>query len=230
MKYHFLYILLIAILLTGCSKDGNQTSLNSDVFVAQIISKYPQFKNKQYEFATIKRIVDGDTYETNSGHKIRLIGVNTPEVFGETQYYGREASDFSKKRLENQTVYLFRDVSETDRYGRVLRYLFIQNDPVMFNETLLNEGYANTMSVPPDVMFAKKFVVLERQARENRIGIWEKSDAQACKKPEIKGNINTQKDKIYHLPGGKYYDQTKAEEVFCTEAEAIDAGYRKSSQ
>jgi micrococcal nuclease len=164
-----------------------------------------------------------------------MIGVNTPEVFGEAQYYGREASNFSKKRLENQTVYLFRDVSDTDKYGRLLRYLFIQNDPIMFNETLLIEGYANTMTIPPDVMFSKKFAKLERESRENSKGLWKEnknssSNQANCNNPKIKGNINSKNEKIYHMPNGRYYDQTKAEEIFCTEEEAIAAGYRKSKQ
>jgi micrococcal nuclease len=231
MKHYLLISLLISIFMAGCSQPGSQ---NKDAFVAQIANNYPELKHIKYEIATIKRVVDGDTYETSSGHKLRMIGVNTPEVFGEAQYYGREASDFSIKRLKDQTVYLFRDVSDTDKYGRLLRYLFIENDPVMFNETLLIEGYANTMTFPPDIKFAKKFVLLEREARENRKGLWGKAEnaenAQACQQPEIKGNINSRNEKIYHVPGGRYYDRTKAEIMFCTETEAIAAGFRKSKQ
>jgi micrococcal nuclease len=230
MKHYLLISLLISIFITGCSQPGSQDK-DTDAFLAQIINDYPELKDKKYEIATIKRVVDGDTYETSSGQKLRMIGVNTPEVHGNEQYYGREASDFSKSRLEGQTVYLFRDVSDTDKYNRLLRYVFINNDHVMFNETLLIEGYANTMTVPPNVTFAEKFVLLERQARENHKGLWGKSeDAQACQKPEIKGNINSRNEKIYHVPGGKYYDQTKAEKMFCTKAEAVSAGFRKSKQ
>lgn len=231
MKHYLTISLLISFFIAGCAQPGSQVIEDKEEFVAEIVSNYPELKDEKIEIATIKRVVDGDTYETSSGYKIRMIGVNTPEVFGEVQYYGHEASDFSKKRLGSQTVYLFRDVSETDKYDRFLRYLFIQNDPVMFNETLLIEGYANTMTIPPDVMFSKKFVSLERQARENSQGLWGKSEnAQACQKPNIKGNISSRNEKIYHVPGGKYYDQTKAEKMFCTEEEAIDAGYRKSKE
>jgi micrococcal nuclease len=235
MKHYFIISLLISIFITGCSQPGSQVTEDENEFVAQIVSHYPELKNKKYEVETIKRVVDGDTYDTSSDHRIRIIGVNTPEVFGEMQYYGREASDFSKKRLENQTVYLFRDVSDTDKYGRLLRYLFIQNVPVMFNETLLIEGYANTMTFPPDVMFAKKFLLLEREARENHKGLWgENKDSSSnpanCTNPQIKGNINSRNEKIYHLPDGRYYNQTKAEEMFCTEEEAVAAGFRKSKQ
>jgi micrococcal nuclease len=229
MKHYLLIGLLISIFITGCSQSSNQDK-ETNAFLAQIINDYPELKDKEYEIATIKRVVDGDTYETNSGRKLRMIGVNTPEVHGNEQYYGHEASDFSKKWLENQTVYLLRDVSDTDKYGRLLRYLFIQNDPVMFNETLLIEGYANTMTVPPNVTFAKKFVLLESEARENNKGLWgQQVKDQACESPMIKGNINSRNEKIFHVPGGRYYGQTIAEEMFCTEEEAIAAGYRKSS-
>jgi HKD family nuclease len=52
----------------------------------------------------------------------------------------------------------------------------------------------------------------------------------ACPNPQIKGNINSKGDKVYHVPGGRYYDGTKAEEMFCSETEALAAGYRKSGK
>lgn len=233
MKPYFLFSLFIAIfaVIVGCSP----LTEDQDLFVSQIISDYPELKDKQYEVAMITRIVDGDTYVTDSGDKIRLIGVNTPEISGKAQYYGREATEFSKKLLDNQTVYMFRDVSNTDKYGRLLRYLFIQNDPVMFNETLLKEGYANTMTIPPNVMFADKFVKLERESRLNNKGLWKENENPSvdqqkatCTQPKIKGNINSRNEKIFHVPGGRNYEATKAEEMFCSEEEAIAAGYRKA--
>jgi micrococcal nuclease len=136
---------------------------------------------------------------------------------------------------------MFKDVSETDKYGRLLRYVFIKGNAVMYNETLLKEGFANVMTYPPDVMFSKKFVKLERDARTNKAGLWEhREDAvihkeetasheASCANPEIKGNINSRNDKIYHLPSGKSYNQTKEEVLFCTEEEAIAAGFRKAA-
>lgn len=211
--------------------------------IRTIYTQYPELRDRPYTVEAVGRIVDGDTLELASGAKVRLIGVNTPEVHGKTEHYGREASEFTKNRLLDRTVYLFPDVSDTDRYGRLLRYLFIAGDPVMFNETLLSEGYANVMTVPPDVAYSKKFVRLEREAREKGVGLWGQSGqsgqsgqagqaeaAAACEKPQIKGNINSRSDKIYHMPGGRYYEQTKAEQMFCTEEEARAAGFRKSAQ
>lgn len=246
-RYIAALIVCLVILLAGCSSsDGGQ----DEEFVKQILQSYPELADKPYETAIVKRVIDGDTFETDSGAKVRLIGVNTPEISGQAEYYGREASEFSRRHLYGQKVHMFADTGDKDRYGRLLRYVFIDKEPVMFNETLVAEGYANVMTVPPNVMFADKFVALERAARETQKGLWQAEDgaerngqiassggrndpqtarpSAPCSDPKIKGNINSKKEKIYHLPGSRYYDVTKAEEMFCTEEEAIAAGYRKA--
>jgi len=238
---------LAIFLLAGCASSDD----SDDAFIRQIAQNYPELKDRAYETAMVRRVIDGDTFETDGGAKVRLIGVNTPEVGARAEPYGEEASEFSRKRLSGQKVYMFADASDKDRYGRLLRYVFIENDPVMYNETLLAEGYANVMTVPPNVMFAEKFLALERQARENQKGLWgaegeaeeggrtkaaagrEQNGPAAqlpapCSDPKIKGNINSKKEKIYHLPGSPAYDRTIAEEMFCTEEEALAAGYRKA--
>lgn len=69
---------------------------------------------------------------------------------------------------------MFKDVEDKDKYGRLLRYVFIEGQTTMYNEVLVSEGYANTMTVPPNVMFSKTFVKLEREAREQKKGLWGK--------------------------------------------------------
>lgn len=210
-------------------------------WIAQIVQQYPELQNKKAQIARVKRVIDGDTFVIATDERVRLIGVNTPEVSGTAQYYGQEAAAYSRTRLTDQTVYLFKDVSETDRYGRLLRYVFIKEDVVMFNETLLTEGYANTMTIQPDASFADKFVQVERTARAKNKGLWGKQGEQdpattnatttaACAAPAIKGNINSRKEKIYHVPGGQSYAVTVAEEMFCTEEDAVAAGFRKAGR
>ncbi len=206
---------------------------DEDAFVTEIVREYPELKDKEYEITTIKRIVDGDTFVTNSGQKVRMIGMNTPEVFGEAQYYGQEASDFSKQQLESKTVYLFKDASDTDKYDRLLRFVFIEGDSVMFNETLIVKGYANTMSLAPNVLYTKRFSLLKSEAQDSKVGLWGKQDKdkiKSCSNPKIKGNINARNEKIYHVPGGKSYNETKAEMMFCTDQEAVASGFRKATQ
>jgi micrococcal nuclease len=233
MRTYLYFILVLAMFISGCIPTENMGSENQEPFASQIFKDYPELLDREYEITVIKRIVDGDTFVTSSGQKVRMIGVNTPEVFGEAEYYGQEASNFSKQQLVGQTVYLFKDVSDTDKYDRWLRFVFIKEDPIMFNETLIMEGYANTMSLSPDVLLTKKFSLLKREAQDDRIGLWstaDSADSLSCDDPKIKGNINSRNEKIFHIPGGEQYNATNAEVMFCTNEEAKDSGFRQAGR
>ncbi|MCS7294077.1 MAG: thermonuclease family protein, partial [Dehalococcoidia bacterium] len=127
-----------------------------------------------YELAVVTNVVDGDTIEVafRDGRqaRVRLIGIDTPEVYGEVECFGVAASQFTAEWLARREVALERDVSETDRYGRLLRYVWI--GPYLFNELLVREGYAGVTTYPPDVKYAWRFREAERAAREERAGLW----------------------------------------------------------
>ena len=103
---------------------------------------------------TVTRVVDGDTIDISPSVKgrsrVRLIGMDTPEVYFGTQPYGPEASAFAKRELDGQEVELELDVQKIDPYGRLLAYVYLP-DGSMFNETLLREGYAQVATFPPNV-------------------------------------------------------------------------------
>lgn len=132
--------------------------------------------------ATVTRVVDGDTFELSDGSKVRLIGVNTPESTTRTEPYGKEASEYTKSRLEGKQVWLQKDVSETDRYGRLLRIVWLdipKNDmdeneirTKMFNAELVIKGYAEPATYPPDVKYSEFFRKFAREAREKEVGLW----------------------------------------------------------
>ncbi|MEW5934802.1 MAG: stalk domain-containing protein, partial [Bacillota bacterium] len=134
--------------------------------------------------ARVLRAVDGDTVEVEVGGKrerVRLIGVDTPESTVRVEPYGKEAAAYTARRLEGRTVWLEPDVSERDRYGRLLAYVWLDRPwdrteaevrRWMFNAELLLEGYAQVMTVPPDVKYADLFVRLAREAREAGRGLW----------------------------------------------------------
>jgi len=228
----------LLLLLAGCS--AATVPANGHADWAHIWEAYPELDGRMPEAAVVKRVVDGDTFETDTGDKVRLVGADTPETHGKAEAYGKEASEYAKRSLTGQQVWLFRDVSETDRYGRLLRFVFLAGDDVMFNERLVREGYANVMTISPDVAMAERFVEAERAARSEGKGLWgmagedgnPSSDADAeavepsCPSPDIKGNINSRGDRIYHVPGSRSYEQTKPEVWFCTEEEAESAGFR----
>jgi len=132
--------------------------------------------------ATVARVVDGDTFELTDGRKVRLIGVNTPESTTRTEEYGKEASNYTSSKLTGKQVWLQKDVSETDRYGRLLRIVWLQipNDDMneseirskMFNADLVLNGYAEPATYPPDVKYAEYFRKFAREAREKEVGLW----------------------------------------------------------
>ena len=120
--------------------------------------------------AQVVRIIDGDTIEVQIGdasYKVRLIGVDTPEQ-GES--FSEEAMAYNRRFVENQTVVLVRDVSETDKSGRLWRYVYVGD--IFVNAELVRRGYAKVATYPPDVEFADYFVQLQREAREAGRGLW----------------------------------------------------------
>lgn len=130
----------------------------------------------------VGRVVDGDTIETTDGQKIRFIGVNTPESTTKTETFGKEASNYTTSKLYGQQVWIQKDVSDTDRYGRLLRiiWLAIPTDDMneteirakMFNADLVLNGYAEPSTYPPDVKYSEYFVKFAREARESGTGLW----------------------------------------------------------
>lgn len=201
----------------------------------------------------VVRVVDGDTIIVNfkgKDERLRLIGVDTPESVhpdkSKNSYLGVKASNFTKNKLTGKHVSLEFDVQARDHYGRLLAYVYLDN--VMFNKTLLRSGYAQVATYPPNVKYTKDFLDLEREARNKNVGLWSQGMAlnnsggsslppsySQAGKGKIKGNINSKGEKIYHLPGGAYYNKTKidtskGERWFNTEKEARAAGWRKSKR
>ncbi len=122
-------------------------------------------------------IVDGDTFvcrfQDGKEVKIKLIGVNIPETHhpkkGE-EYYGKEAEEFTKNILSGKRVKLELDVQPLDRYGRLLAYVYFE-DGTFFNALLIQEGYAQAMTIPPNVRYQDVFLKLQREAREKNKGL-----------------------------------------------------------
>lgn len=208
--------------------------------------------------AIVTRVVDGDTIDVlidGDEHRVRYIGIDTPETVAPgrpVECFGREASERNRELVEGATVGLEKDVSETDRFGRLLRYVWADltersENAVMVNAVLVAEGYAQVSTYPPDVKYAEVFLALQTAAREAERGLW--GDACAtpapplaegeCEysgrsEPVIKGNISQRTgERIYHVPGGEFYeatviDEDAGERWFCTESDALEAGWRKS--
>ena len=154
-------------------------------------------RNKVYK-AKIERVVDGDTaivsfiFDDGSKYlkeRVRFLGVNTPETVHPNkpvEFYGKEASNFTKSQLTDQIVWLQTDVEVKDRYGRMLAYVWLREpteedfdneDSIreyMFNAKLLLDGYAQLMTIQPNSRYSNLFVYFQREAREAKKGLWGK--------------------------------------------------------
>ncbi len=118
----------------------------------------------------VVKVVDGDTVDVNLGGRtvrVRYIGVDTPEYY-EPHY--QEAKEFNRSLVENSPLTLIKDVSETDRYGRLLRYVIAHG--LFVNYELVRRGYATAATYPPDVACTKTFVAAQEEARREELGIW----------------------------------------------------------
>ena len=124
----------------------------------------------------VVRVVDGDTVHVRLGdhiEKVRYIGVNTPEVHHPTKGEepgGREAAAVNRALVEGRRVRLELDVRSRDRYGRLLAYVWIGD--TMVNAELVRRGYAQVMTVPPNVRHQALFLALQREARDAGRGLW----------------------------------------------------------
>jgi len=138
----------------------------------------------------VVNVVDGDTVRLSDGKVVRLIGIDTPEIGNQSACFGQEASKKADELLQDQFVRLEKDVSETDRYNRLLRYVWKGDDLV--NETLVAQGYARVSTYPPDVKYQDRFLAAEKAAREANLGLWSSCITPTTKpttpKPTVKAN------------------------------------------
>lgn len=121
--------------------------------------------------ATVTQIIDGDTIDVSQDgqeYRLRYIGMDTPE---RDEPFYREATAANESLVAGQTILLVKDVSETDRYGRLLRYVYL-TDGTFVNAELVRLGFAQIATFPPDVRHQALFQQLQQEAREAGRGLW----------------------------------------------------------
>lgn len=158
-------LLISLILLSGCSNPPPQELLTG----------------------TVVEVVDGDTINikiNGNEEKVRLIGVDSPETHHPSkpiQPFGPEAENYTRAQLTGKIVYLELDVTERDRYGRLLAYVWLSPPSAitdseirskMFNAKLLLKGYAQILTVPPNVKYVDFFSKYQTEARQSDNGLW----------------------------------------------------------
>ncbi len=147
----------------------------------------PLGKNYNYTDILVKRVVDGDTLVLESGERVRLIGIDTPEIhesaklhrdakrskqdINTIQALGKESYEFTKNLVQGKRVSLEFDVDRYDKYKRLLAYVYLK-DGTFVNAEIVKQGYASLLTFPPNVKYADLFEKLYQEARENKRGLW----------------------------------------------------------
>ncbi len=136
----------------------------------------PQPSGGRGTYAKVVAVVDGDTIKVLSEgrvYRVRYIGMDTPEIAHGDQaaeWMGPEAAVKNAALVEGKNVFLEKDVSQTDRYGRLLRYVWVGN--TMINAELVRQGYAYAATFPPDVKYQDWFRQLQQEAQRDSVGLW----------------------------------------------------------
>lgn len=178
----------------------------------------------------VKRVIDGDTIELENGEKVRYIGIDTPETKHPSkpiQYYGKEASEANRSLVEGKEVRLEFDVQQRDKYGRLLAYVYVGD--IFVNAWLVENGYAQILTIPPNVKYQDKFLELQKRAREEDRGLWGKDTTQV--KEEQRSSVEgvvyiTKTGSKYHSGNCRYLSKSKIPILL---SDAIAKGYSACS-
>ncbi|WP_335868924.1 thermonuclease family protein [Bacillus sp. 2205SS5-2] len=234
-------IFLLVGILTGCGIiDVEEKATSTSVITSD-------FEKEEVELV---RSIDGDTIKVSyrgDEENIRLLLIDTPETnhpqLG-VQPFGQEAKEFTMDLVENADMLeLEFDIGQKrDKYQRLLAYVYA--DGVMVQELLVREGLARVAYVyPPNTRYVDQLKGLQEHAQGSALGIWSvenyatsegfdkevlepKQEEKRVDGCQIKGNINSKGERIYHTEQSRWYEQTDPEVWFCNEKEAQEAGFR----
>lgn len=123
--------------------------------------------NNNRESVKVKRVIDGDTIELTDGRRVRYIGINAPEMTDKRKgvlCFAQMAKAENQKLVENKTIELQKDVSDKDKYDRLLRYVWV--DGKMINLELIQNGFAKIATYPPDVKYKDLFLIAQKESKQ----------------------------------------------------------------
>jgi micrococcal nuclease len=136
-------------------------------------------KRNSHKLYPVLRVIDGDTFRVNDGSPkgmiIRLIGVDAPETRNTghkvKSKFGSASTEYLRKLIGEKRIRIEYDIDPIDRYGRTLAYVYLE-DGTFVNAELVKNGYANTMTVQPNIKYQALFLKLEERARKKGLGLW----------------------------------------------------------
>lgn len=181
-----LAVLIIGISLLALVVLGSRPDLQNNL--TKVLNLDPKIVEKNstkgVEKVKVSRVIDGDTVELTDGRTVRYLNMDTPETKKPgtpVQCFGLEASSFNKKLVDGQEIEIKPDKENEDRYGRILRFIFLkgsnsQKIEESLNAKMVNEGYARSMIIKPNTTYQNIFKDLEKEAKNKKLGIWGNCD------------------------------------------------------
>ncbi|MGB9639909.1 MAG: thermonuclease family protein [Anaerolineales bacterium] len=163
--------LIIAKPENNSSQLANPTT--SAIVFPPLFQLYPCLPQNPIQTAQVVHVVDGDTIRVSFGGQetpLRYIGIDAPENTKIVEAFGQQAFERNQQLLQGKSVFLIKDTSETDRYQRLLRYVFVGEE--FINLILVKEGYARAERYPPDTACNNLFQQAQTEAQKNHLGIW----------------------------------------------------------
>lgn len=186
LNHRFLHITIVFLLITlACSGVGDTPPDIPTPVPVSTATPTPGSGPSQpgdLETVTVAKVVDGDTIELTDGRRVRYIGINTPE---RGQPFYQEATEVNRQLVGGKDIQLEFDVDTFDQYGRTLAYIWV--DGTMANFEIVNRGFANVFTVPPNVKYEQSLRQAEHDAREAGRGLWAGSEV-ALKITQIQAN------------------------------------------
>lgn len=206
-----------------------------------------QLYSSEAQEVEVEEVIDGDTIrvrdlQTDEIIRVRYLGIDTPELEGPDyeSCFSSQAKEKNEDLVLDQKLILEFDIDRYDRFGRTLAYVYTLDElgekETFVNLELLEEGYARFYLDKQNTLQQAELVQAALSAREGFSGLWGScGEAQFDGKCLIKGNIDRLGQKYYHLPGDKYYSQTKInlleeEEWLCTVEEAEAKNFQRALQ
>lgn len=176
MKKHFWGLILIVLFLAACNgndenKEDESENTDSENAAVEAVENVP-VRPESLESARVEKVIDGDTIDLDDGTRIRLIGINTPEL--EQPYY-EEATQFTRSLLEGREVGLEFDIEQTDQFDRTLAYVWVGDQ--LANYAIVRAGWANGLSIQPNVKYEVYLEQAQEKAAAEGAGIWQRSQA-----------------------------------------------------
>jgi micrococcal nuclease len=181
-KILLMVVILASMYLASCDQRAQVGNQRSSKTIASIGTQ------DKYCDILVNRVVDGDTLVLEGGQRVRLIGIDTPEMHESNKLYrdsqrtkqavetikqlGKRAYQFTRGLVEGKRVKLEFDVEKKDKYNRLLGYVYLL-DGTFVNAEIVKQGYASLMTYPPNVKYVDLFLKLSQEARENKRGLWQ---------------------------------------------------------